>query len=212
MRLINFAVLINLLLAIPMPVSADSGEAPRWLLTLKGGQGEMQTENWDTTYSENTGFFGIEVGWKYSRQLGINLGASYSNSLGKAMTVTGRVSSDDVRTRLVPVDISAVYRLAFTKDQVVVPYVAAGYTQTFYRTDLNDDERMGDQNGYHVKVGSQLLLDSFEPQRADQMADKYGVKNTYLFVEYYLSEVDDFGSASNDLGSKGVVGGMVLEF
>lgn len=198
-------------MAMPFSISADSGEDPRWLFALKGGQGEMQMENWDSVYDENTEFVGIEIGWKIFRQLGINLGASYSSSKGKALTVSGRPSNDDVTTKLVPVDISCVYRLAFTKDQIVVPYAAGGYTHTFYQTELNDDERTGDQSGYHVKGGVLFLLDLLEPRAAKRM-EAWRVKNTYLFVEYYLSKVDDFGSENNDLGSKGIVGGLVLEF
>jgi opacity protein-like surface antigen len=172
----------------------------------------MQTENWESTYDENAKFFGIEYGWKFSRQLGINLGASYSRSKGKAKTITGRVSNDDVITQLVPIDISFVYRLAFTNNQIAVPYAAAGYTHTFYKTQLNDDERTGGQSGYHIKGGIQFLLDLLESRAANDMSRNWQVENTYLFVEYYMSKVDDFKSDSIDLGSKGILGGLVFEF
>ena len=206
------AFILLLMAAIPLPVSAESGDDPRWLFTLKGGQGEMQTENWETIYDEDINFGGIAIGWQFIRQLGINLGASYSRSKGMAKTISGRPSGDKVKTRLVPVDLSCVYRLAFIKDQIVVPYVAAGLTHTLYQTQLNDDQRTGGQSGYHVKGGIQFLLDLLDPTAAYTMKRDSRVENTYLFVEYYLSEVDDFGSESIDLGSKGVVGGLVFEF
>ena len=212
MRMINLAFLIILSMVIPSPVSAESGEDPRWLISLKSGQGEMLTESWDTTYSKKTDFNGIEAGWKYSRQFGINVGVSHSSSSGKAKTLSGRVSNDVLRTQLMVVDISFVFRLAFFKNQIVVPYAATGYSQTFYRIDINGNEIIGDQNGYHLKGGLLFLLDSIEPERADEMKTRFLVGNTYLFAEYYQSKVDDFGSGVNDLGSKCIAGGLVFEF
>ena len=212
MRMILVTAFFVLMMMVPFSVSADSEEDPRWSIALKGGQGEMQTENWETVYDENIEFGGIEFGWKFSQQLGINIGASYSRSTGKAKTESGRISIDDVKTKLVPVEISCVYRLVFANDQIFLPYVAGGYTHTFYKTQLNADERTGDQSGYHLKGGFQLLLDLLEPSSADTMETRWGVINTYLFLEYYFSEVDDFGSESTDLGSEGIVGGLIFEF
>jgi len=212
MRKLILTAFIISTIAVQFPVSAASGEDPRWSFSLKGGQGDMQTENWDATYDKDIDFYGFEIGWKFVRQLGINLGVSYSRSKGTARTVSGRVSNDTVKTRLVPVDISCVLRLDFITDQIVVPYAAVGYTHMFYQTELNDDERTGDQSGYHLKGGIQFLLDLLEPYAAEKLKREWGIENTYLFAEYYLSKVDDFGSESIDLGSKGIVGGLVFEF
>lgn len=210
--MILLSTLILLTLALQFPVSVSASEDPRWSIALRGMQNEMQTDNWETTYSDKTNYAGIEIGWKFLHQLGINLGISYSRSTGKATTTSGRTSNDNVRTRLAPVEISCFYRLVFMKDQIVVPYAAAGYTHMFYQTDLNDDERIGDQSGYHLKAGLQFLLDWIEPAAAARMKQNWGLENSSLFVEYYQSEIDDFGSATDNLGAKGIAGGLIFEF
>ncbi|MFC1524069.1 MXAN_2562 family outer membrane beta-barrel protein [Thermodesulfobacteriota bacterium] len=212
MRMIFLTALIILTGAVLFPDPSACEEFPRWSVGLKGGQNEMQTENWDATYTDTMSFGGIEIGRKFFRQFGVVLGVSSTHSEAQAKTKTGRTSNDKVDTRLVPIDLSCVYRLDLVDDQIVVPYIAAGITHTFYQIQLNDDERSGDQTGYHVKGGIQLLLDRFDPSAAVDVEENWGLKNTYLFLEYYYSQVDDFGSESNDLGSKGIALGVIFEF
>ena len=212
MRITLLLVSIILFAGAPLAHCADSKEYAGRKFSLRGGYSEMQTGNWDFFYPDEITFLGFDFGWKFTRQLGLDLGATYSKTTVSALTTSGRGSGEQASARLVPVELSLVVNFDFMKDQVIVPYAAGGYTHTFYRVTMNNDDRQGDLSGYHVKGGLRFLLDSLEPDAAEKFKNQWGIENTYLFGEYYMSEVDDFGSEENDLGSKGVFGGLVFEF
>jgi hypothetical protein len=58
----------------------------------------------------------------------------------------------------------------------------------------------------------QFLLDLLEPGAAQQLNFLWGIKHTYFFIEGMYSKVDDFGSEDVDLGSRGLLGGVLIEF
>jgi len=121
---------------------------------------------------------------------------------------------------LIPFELNTRYRLNYTPDQVLVPYVGIGLD--FYRF-LDQDvikpkssqmrkEKENWKQGYHGAVGVQILLDYFSPQQAREMKRKWGVFNTYLNLEAQFSKVDNFGKDELDLGGKTYTFGLLFEF
>ena len=109
------------------------------------------------------------------------------------------------------IHISVLYRFISNEDQFIVPFLGGGYTHLFYRLKFIDDRRSGDQFGYHVRGGFQILLDRLEPEKADNIL-VWGIDNSYLFFEAIYSSVDNFGSENIDLGGWAFFGGLLLEF
>lgn len=207
-RFFFLIVLVSLISAVDC-----RAESPRWSISLKGGYFEPDTDDWKDHY-HHEGFWmgGLEIGWKIIRQLELSTGILYGEANGDAVTVTGRKSNDDITFSEAPVNVSLIFRFVFSEDQIVVPYFGGGYTHVFYWEKLNGSTKSGDQGGYHVRGGVQFLLDPLEPGAAQQLNFLWGIKHTYFFIEGMYSKVDDFGSEDVDLGSRGLLGGVLIEF
>lgn len=207
------ALLILFLAVFIWPVMSEAG-TPHWSFSLKGGYFMPNVDGWKDHYgSEGAATGGIELGWKITRQLELSGDIGYFGDSGKAVTaVSGVQSIDTIYHNQVPINISLLFRLVFSNNQIVVPYVGGGYTHIFYWQKLNNNTVSGDQNGYHIRGGLQFLLDPIEPEAAEDMATIWGVDNTYFFIEGHYSKVDDFGSADYDIGGLSILGGFLLEF
>ncbi len=212
MRMYFIGIMIISLVTLGLPFPLTAAESPRWSFAFQGGIQELQIDNWDSVYSDRVSSFGIDLGRKFSKQFALHLGLNYLSEEANARTASGRTSSDTVNIKLLPVEISLKYRLIINTDQLFVPFTAIGFTHTFYRVKLNNDKRTGDQSGYHARAGIQLLLDRIKPASSRKFLKDWGIYNTYLFIEYYFSQVDDFGGADQDLGAEGLGAGLIFEF
>ena len=210
MRYLIFICILLCLLAFGLPVRA---EQPQWSLALKGGYSLPEIDGWEDNYGDD-GFWslGVEIGWKIKRRLELNASITYGDDGGNAVTPSGRESVDDLDFEHLPIHISVLYRFISDEDQFIVPFFGGGYTHLFYRLEFVDDDRSGDQFGYHIRGGLQILLDRLEPEKADDILDTVGIHNSYLFFEGIYSNVDNFGSEDIDLGGWAVFIGLLVEF
>ena len=210
MRYFICIIILFLLVAHAPSIRA---EQPIWSLALKGGYTLSEIDGWEDNYDDD-GFatIGAEFGWKINRQLELNTSISYGDDRGNAFTASGRESVDALKYKQVPVHISVLYRFISHEDQFIVPFLGGGYTHLFYRLEFIDDKRTGDQFGYHVRGGFQILLDRLEPDKADEISTTWGIDHTYLFFEGIYSKVDDFGSEDIDLGGWTIFVGLLFEF
>jgi hypothetical protein len=210
MRYLIFIYLVFCILTPALPIRA---EQPKWSLALKGGYVIPETDGWEDHYGDD-GFWslGAEFGWKINRRLELNASISYGDDSGKAITPSGKESVDALEYNQLPIHVSILYRFISHEDQLIVPFIGGGYTHLFYRLEFIDDKRSGDQFGYHVRSGFQILLDRLDPNDADDISDRWGINNSYLFFEGIYSNVDDFGSEDIDLGGWAVFIGLLLEF
>ena len=210
MKYLIFICMVFLFLTHALSIRA---EQPKWSVALKGGYAFPETDGWEDNYGDD-GFWtlGAEIGWKINRRLELNASISYGDDSGKALTPSGKESVDDLDFEHLPIHISVLYRFISDEDQFIVPFLGGGYTHLFYKLEFVDDDRSGDQFGYHVRGGFQILLDRLEPEKADDISDKVGIHNSYLFFEGIYSNVDDFGSEDIDLGGWTVFIGLLLEF
>lgn len=170
-------------------------------------------DGWSDHFEENgVSYGGLELGWKLTRRFELSLSLDYYQAKGNAITPTGRASADEVTFQQVPVYASLLYRFVFYEDQPIVPYIGGGYTHQFYRQQLDGSKVSGDQNGYHLRGGLQLLLDYVDPGTAVDFFSEWQVFNTYLTIEAIYSRVDDFGKQDIDLGGWGFAGGLLFEY
>lgn len=208
MRYLISIGLVLLFLTHALPIRA---EQPKWSLALKGGYTFPDADGWENYYGGD-GFwtFGVDIGRKINRQLELNASISYGNDSGKALTPSGEQSADDLDYSQLPIHISILYRFISDEDQFIIPYCGGGYTHLFYRLEFVDEDRSGDQFGFHVRGGFQILLDKLVID--DSIFHSLGIHNTYLFFEGIYSNVDDFGREEIDLGGWTVFIGLLFEF
>ena len=208
----SFVTLLLLGLTALLPSTALSAAESGWAFALKGQYAKSNIENWNAVYPDYIKAGGVEISKKLGLGFDFDAGVSCSSTKAKALTGSGRTSSETVKTQFVPVELALVYRLNIFPNQIIGPYAGIGLTHTFYQQELNDDKRSGDQSGYHLRAGTLLLLDPLEPSASRAMTRDWHIQHTYLFIEYYQSTVDDFGSKEIDLGTTGYVGGFRFLF
>ena len=201
---------------IALVISAPFGAAqafPRWSFGIKGGYFYPDIEGWEDQSDKDGAYVGgIEVGFKFLRQLELNANINYSEARGNAVTTSGRRSEDRTTFHTIPIYISLLYRFIFDEDQLVVPYLGGGYTYTFYWNQLNDSNMSGDRMGFHGRCGLQILIDAIDPESARALSEGWGIDQTYLYFEGIYSRTDDFGQEDPDLGGWGILTGLLIEF
>jgi hypothetical protein len=167
--------------------------------------------------------------WQGFGSLAIGAGIGYGWIDGKARDEEGEVTDDPVGFNLAPLTLSLVYRwdwAAVRHGVPLVPYVKAGLTGAFWwTTDAKDSisntraadgqarEGSGLTLGWHVAGGLMFLLDVFSAGMAAGFDNEAGVNNSYLFVEYHHSSLDDFGSSESIVLTDSTLSfGLAFEF
>jgi hypothetical protein len=175
------------------------------------------------------GFHGDRQFWQEFGSLAVGVGARYGSVSGAARLEDGTESSDSTELHLLPLTLSLVYRLDVAAERwniPLVPYGKAGLNYTLWwifngrgevsnawGTDGEGHAGSGGTMGWFASGGLQLLLDFFSQDMATEFDTESGVNSSYLFAEYTMSEVNDFGSAESlDLSSEHLSFGMMFEF
>jgi len=181
--------------------------------TIMGNKSLLMTQ-FEYNYEFFTGF-GILA-------MGATIG--YSRAKGEARLADDKPSNDSTTMHFIPLSLSAVYRFDWAAHKYnvpLVPYVKAGFdyyiwwiTNAVGNVSKSRDGSVaqGGTFGGHTTFGLAFLLDFLAPSMAITFDNNMGVNNTYLFMEYVLSFVNDFGSSSSfDLSSKTFLFGISFE-
>jgi len=166
--------------------------------------------------------------WQEHGTLAIGAGFGYGWIDGKARNEAGDSTGDSVGFNLMPLQLSLVYRWdwAAVKHGVpLVPYGKVGLTGAiWWATDAKNSisnarvgsagrEGQGLTLGWHAAVGVMFLLDVFSESMAIGFDNEAGVNNSYIFVEFQHTSLDDFGSgASLVLSDDALSFGLAFEF
>lgn len=215
--------LLMLLMSLPVvfPSPSRAAEQPRpdrphWSLEIKGGVEFPEAPNWAKSYgSSYTGEYGGAIAYKVLRQLEVGLAGSYSSASGSGILPRNNIQSGNVTIRRAPLDVFVLGRGLFYEDQLLVPYLSAGYTRLFYREEVQGQgSTEGSVNGFHVRGGLQFLLDRLERGASQSLYEDFGIHHTYFFVEgkYLHATADTTSSGSINLGGPSVLGGFLFEF
>ncbi len=170
----------------------------------------------------------VEYQYEFYNRVGVvAVGASlgYARDQGTARLSDGQESNDSTTFHLVPLSLSAVYRFDYLAQNFrvpLVPHVKAGFdyylwwiTDAVGQVARSKDGAVGQGGtfGGHVTVGLAFHMDFLSPDMAQTFDADVGVNNTYLFAEYVMSWVNDFGSSrSLDLSSRTFLFGIAFEF
>ncbi len=170
----------------------------------------------------------VEYEYEFYNRVGVvAIGASfgYARDKGTARLADGQASNDSTTFHLIPLSLSAVYRFDYLAQNFrvpLVPQVKAGFdyylwwiTNAVGQVARSKDGAAGQGGtfGGHVSVGLAFHMDFLSPDMAQTFDADVGVNNTYLFAEYGMSWVNDFGSSrSFDLSSRTFLFGIAFEF
>ena len=136
-----------------------------------------------------------------------------------------RSAADDTSFGMVPLALLLTYRLEIFADQYkvpLVPYAKGGLAYAFWWSrDGNGDiaRNMAGQRGrggvpgWQVNLGGMLRLDFIEPSVAQAFDKLTGINHTYIFGEYQLSRINNFGVGNTiSLGDSTWFAGLAIEF
>lgn len=173
--------------------------------------------------------FGLEGDWQLLRlphlgTLGPGLGWGYTRASAQArITSTGMLSAEQTTLAIMPFYLVGVLRAdVFAREFGVplVPYakVGLGYA-LWWASDGGTTSRengvlgRGVSYGPQYALGAMFLLDVLDEQTALDADNGIGVNNSYVFAEWFDSELDAFGSKSRlNVGANTWVVGLAIEF
>jgi hypothetical protein len=176
----------------------------------------------------------IALDWQFvylAGPLGIGVQAGFFRDKAQAL-VTEPMAGESLRSiadsttfGLVPLALLLSYRLELLPDKLrvpIVPYAKAGLAYSLYwvkdgsgklARNSSGEAGRGGVPGFQVNAGAMLRLDFLEPGTAKKLDNVTGINHTYLFGEYQLSRVDNFGvGRTPSLGDSTWFAGLAIEF
>jgi len=215
------AVLIALALGSPAalaqpPDPSGAPKDPRWAVALGGGYFVPAVDGFSDQYGSRGGWMPV-LALSYAFVPSVWLQGDVGYWTAKGFTrgaLTGRVSADQQRLLLMPVTVGAEYQIRFSREQFVVPFVAAGYRRVAYRLAVDGDEDIrGGANGWVARSGIDLSLNPLDPSSASSLYADYSIARTSLRVEAQWAKVSASGPTGDvDLGGTTVLAGLRFEF
>ncbi len=162
-------------------------------------------------------------------KLGIGLNAGRGSETGQSLQqdeMGGMTEAPGESTfRVFPLRASLVYKYDYSAIHHGVPFVPVfrvGADYVIWRILGNDgevttspdgSEAQGATTGWHASIGLQFMLDYIDPSSAASFDMSWGVNNSYLFAEYMITRIDNFGSPTAfDLSDNLWLFGLAFEF
>ncbi len=234
--LIGLGVGLLFLATAPRPAVASSPLTSaldlRFGWYLPGIDREFEKTTLATPYAEQLKesalAWSVAVDWILIGGYGdLSLGGSVGwwSQEGKSLTESRDLSADKTSFEVLPLTMDLVYRFNLPMQKwnvALVPYLKGGFAYAFWwmRDGVGDVSTHTDDNGVttrgeggvaglHGTVGMRLLLDVFEPKSAKSFDIELGVNHSYLFVEYEVLSLNNFGNARTlDLSDEVVTFGL----
>ena len=183
----------------------------------------------DVFGSSSRYMFGLEGDWQLLRfphlgTLGPGIGWGYTRATSQArITSTGELSAEQTALSVMPFYLVGVFRAdVFARDFGVplVPYAKLGLGYAlWWASDGGTTSRengvvgRGVSYGPQYALGAMFLLDVLDEQTARDADNGLGINNSYVFAEWFDSELDAFGSKkSMNVGANSWVLGLAIEF
>jgi hypothetical protein len=178
--------------------------------------------------NDNRYLIGFEVDWQILRipgfgSFGPAFGWGYTNITADAPLHdgTGR-SQQETSLTIMPMYVAGVLRvdvLAREANIPFVPYAKLGVGYALWWVGDGEDtanengvEGRGISYGYQHALGGMLLLDFFDESSAIELENASGVNNSYFFGEWYVSNLNGFGSGDRmQVGTNTWMIGLALE-
>ena len=194
----------------------QEGSPQRFAAELKFGPytPDIDAEFEDATpykdvFGSGSSFHGLfEFDWQFFRPKGLTLAVGVATggftSKGKALDPdTGEKSGEEVKLSVWPLHFDLVIRVDALLNYTVVPlvpYFKAGLSYYIWwtsdesgRSSFDGGKGYGGTFGWNIMAGLMICLDVLEQTAASTFDNEVGVNNSYLFGEFMLFRVDNFG-------------------
>jgi hypothetical protein len=212
--------LAALLAAAPAAAADDLRESPRWGsfdLMLSGYHPKIDQEfggqvtPYQTAFGSARGLmFRFDVAKSLFTEFGsleAGIGAGYFERYGKGVvSTTGLRAGDNTAFKVLPLRASLTYRFDYLAREYNIPLVPYGRAsldryQWWVLNGAGDTASAngaggsGATNGYSFSGGMAILLDFLDQGVARDMDRDVGINDTYLFVDFSKSFINDFGAS-----------------
>jgi len=172
----------------------------------------------------------VDMAWHLTERIGvlaIGMGVGIGSVEAKGF-VEGSSSRavEESRLRLLPLNASLSYAFDLVAERYAFPLVPTASIGLDYmlwwihdgagdvaRTTDPKGEGKGGTWGWHYSLGLRLLLDVLAPDMAQSFDLDMGVNNSYLYLEYLVTDIDRFGDKTSlRLSSNTLFFGIAFDF
>jgi hypothetical protein len=171
---------------------------------------------------------GFEVDYQLLRipffgTVGPGFGWGFTSMGGKATVhTTGAPSDQPIGLSIMPMYLVGVLRFDYLALETGIPlafYAKAGLGYALWwstsggklaRVDGVKGE--GSSYGYHGALGASFLLNALDRSAAVEMDNTTGINAAYIFGEFFMSNLNGFGSGRLQVGANTWVAGLAFEF
>jgi hypothetical protein len=181
----------------------------------------------DTFGNSNRFLLGVELDWQAVRvphfgSFGPGFGLGYTSASAGAPLAdgTGR-SQQETSLAVLPLYAVGVLRvdvLATDLKIPLVPYGKLGLGYALWWVDVGDDTAKvgsvsgkGASFGWQFALGGMLQLDFLDRQSSITLDTTVGVNHSYVFAEWYRSDLSGFGSGTMQVGDNTWMAGLAFE-
>jgi hypothetical protein len=180
---------------------------------------------YETTFGTGPMLLGeLEFNYQFFRQFGsiaAGFSAGYAEKYGKAVGDNGQATTETTALQVVPMRALLIYRfdvLAKRFRVPLVPYAKVGLAATYWWStkggvleNFDDVEARGVKWGFAGQFGLMLQLDFLDQRLAHDFDVDVGVNHSYLFGEWNIQEINNFGRGGLDLSSRHWMFGLAFE-
>jgi hypothetical protein len=178
---------------------------------------------------DNRYYFGAEVDWQLLRipylgtlAPGISFGYTKSSAAAPFEEAEGN-SAQETTLEIFPMYLVAVLRADVIARETVVPLVPYGKLGMGFAlwnislgekvTRVDGDSGRGLSFGPQFALGGMFLLDALDREDARTADSSIGLNHSYLFGEWYVSDLDGFNSRKRlNVGTNTWMAGVAVEF
>lgn len=187
------------------PFKTTFGNGNRYMVGLEG--------DWQVVRIPHVGTLGPGIGWGYTRATGF-----------ARLTAQPDVpSAEETSLAIMPFYLVGVLRADVLMREFgvpLVPYAKLGMGYAFWWANDGGETAVVDgvkgkgiSYGPQYALGGMFLLDILDQQTARDADVSLGINNSYLFGEWYVSDLDAFGSNKRmNVGANTWVIGLAIEF
>lgn len=169
------------------------------------------------------GEFGF-IAWHGYGAVSVGFAAGYAEKYAPTLLVnTGKPSTSE-KTALIlfPLRLPVSYRFDITWSRwriPFVPYVKLALLATPWKVTkggstevVNGQSGAGIKWGYGFTGGMAFVLDVLSRQMAKDLTNDTGIRHSYIFAEYNLDQLSDFGKVGLNLSARYFTFGLGFEF
>lgn len=171
---------------------------------------------------------GFEVDWQPLRlpkfgSLGVGFGWGLTTMEGTGELDDGTTSQQPTHLTIMPMHVVGVVRIDALAETTPIPLVAYGKLGLGYALWWTNDGvsverarvngRRGEDTsfGYVWALGGMFRLDWLSQRSSRNLDTTHGVNHSYLFIEWFNSDLDGFGSGDMQVGVNTWMAGIAIE-